>query len=114
MAQANAIDFSNPETVTGWRCIGCGRIEIPANCVGVCEDRKIELVGAWDHAEVAVAFQEARERIATLELLVQSLAHTTPRNATWKESYLALQAQARKLLAGSDTGNAPSDPRRGA
>lgn len=99
MARANAKDFSNPETVQAWRCIGCGRIEMLATCIGVCEDRKIELVGAWDYAEVAVAFEEANERIAALESLLGKLARITPREGGWKDSYLALQAQARKLLA---------------
>ncbi len=105
MAGAKARDFSNPETVQAWRCIGCGRIEAPANCIGVCEDRKVELVGAWDYAEVAVALEDANERIAALESLLGKLAHITPREGAWKDSYLALQAQARKLLALPGQGN---------
>jgi hypothetical protein len=105
MARANARDFSNPETIKAWRCIGCGRIEVPANCIGVCEDRKVELVGAWDYAEAAVALEEATERIAALESLLGKLVHITPREGGWKDSYLALQAQARKLLALSDAKN---------
>jgi hypothetical protein len=106
MARANVRDFSNPETIEAWRCIGCGRIEVPANCVGVCEDRKVELVGAWDYAEVAVALEEAAERIVALESLLGRLARITPREGGWKDSYLAIQAQARKMLALPNTGNA--------
>ena len=91
-------DFSNPDTIKAWQCIGCGRLEAPANCVGICQDRKVELVGAWDYAEVVVALEAASERIAALEAVLKRLAHVTPREATWKDSYLALQAQARKLL----------------
>ena len=106
MADTNAKDFSNPETILGWRCIGCGRIEVPGNCIGVCEDRKVELVGAWDYAEVAIALEGANERIAALESLLGKLAHITPRERAWKDSYLALQARARKLLAPPDSGHA--------
>lgn len=98
MTRHNAKDFSNPDTIKAWQCIGCGRLEAPANCVGICQDRKVELVGAWDYAEVAVALEEANERIAALEALLGRLAHVTPREGTWKDSYLALQTHARKLL----------------
>ena len=86
------------ETITAWRCIGCGRLEAPQSCIGVCQDRKVELVGAWDYAEALVRLEEANERIAKLEALVVKLAHTTPRGGAWKDSYLALQAGARMLL----------------
>ena len=93
-----AKDFSTPDTIKAWQCIGCGRLEAFANCVGVCQDRKVELVSAWDYAEVVVAFEEAKDRIAALESILGRLAHVTPREGTWKDSYLALQAQARKAL----------------
>lgn len=108
MAGASTRDFSSPETVQAWRCIGCGRLEAPANCIGVCEDRKVELVGAWDYADVAVALEEANERIVALESLLGKLAHITPREGAWKDSYLALQTQARKLLAPPDRGGSPA------
>lgn len=98
-------DFSTPDTIKGWQCIGCGRVEAPANCVGICQDRKVELVGAWDYAEVVVALEEANKRIAALESALGRLAHVTPREGTWKESYLALQRHARKLLEGRDAEN---------
>ena len=75
------------------------RLEAPRNCIGVCQDRKVELVSAWDYAKALVALEDANVRIATLETLLVKLAHTTPRDGTWKESYIALQAQARKVLA---------------
>jgi len=91
-------DFSTPDTIAAWQCIGCGRVDAPANCVGICQDRKVELVGAWDYAEAVVALDEARDRVAVLESALGRLAHVTPRDGTWKESYLALQAHARKIL----------------
>jgi hypothetical protein len=87
-------------TITAWRCIGCGRIEAPAPCVGVCEDRKVELVTAWDYAEALSELEDARERLAALEAVVTKLARTRPREGAWKESYVALQQEARAALAG--------------
>ena len=103
--QPRAKDFSNPDTIKGWRCIGCGRVEAPANCVGICQDRKVELVDAWDYAEVVVALDDATERIAALESALAKLAHVTPREGTWKASYLALQAHARKVLERRHSGS---------
>ena len=42
------------QVVEAWRCIGCGRIEAPRPCIGVCEDRKVRLVDAAHH-EAALA-----------------------------------------------------------
>ena len=98
-------DLATPETIKAWRCIGCGRVDAPANCVGVCQDRKVELVSAGDYAEVAVALEEARERVAALEAALVRLAHVTPREGTWKESYIALQMHARKLLERRESEN---------
>ncbi|HMT38900.1 MAG TPA: hypothetical protein PKD02_09455, partial [Thermomonas sp.] len=41
------------ETIEGWRCIGCGKVEATRPCIGVCQDRKVELVAAEDYAELA-------------------------------------------------------------
>ena len=87
-----------PDTITAWQCIGCGRLEAPQNCIGVCQDRKVELVSARDHAEALVALEEANGRVAALETVLRKLAHVTPRGGAWEESYLSLQSEARKLL----------------
>jgi hypothetical protein len=91
--------ISAADTITAWRCIGCGRLEAPQNCIGVCQDRKVELVTAWDYADALACVEEASERIAKLEAVITKLAHTTPREGAWKASYLALQKEAGKLLA---------------
>jgi hypothetical protein len=91
-------DLPLPDTIIAWQCIGCGRLEGPQNCVGVCQDRKVELVSAWDYAEVRSALDDANERIGALETFVRRLAHVTPRDDEWKGSYLALQRTARELL----------------
>ncbi|MEN9357224.1 MAG: hypothetical protein RL695_1395 [Pseudomonadota bacterium] len=78
--------------IKAWQCIGCGKIEAPRPCIGVCQDRPVELVEAATH-EIAL------ERIHALESVLSRLARTTPRHGEWERSYLALQQQARAVLA---------------
>ena len=91
-----------PDPITVWQCIGCGRLEAPQNCIGVCQDRKVEVVGAWDYAEVCSALDDANERVAALEGFLGKLARIAPRAGRWEEAYRALQAEARKVLAAPD------------
>ena len=63
------------------------------------QDRKVEIVGAKDYADVRFALDEANERIAALESLVKRLSRITPREGAWKQCFLALQAAARRLCA---------------
>lgn len=79
------------ETIEGWRCIGCGKVDAPRPCIGVCEDRRVELVLAHDYAELAW-------RVAELEEALALIARVTPKPGELDASWLALQARARKLL----------------
>ncbi len=79
------------DVVTAWQCIGCGRIEAPQQCVGVCQDRKVELVYVAEH-------RAATARAREVDDLLRVLAHTTPRDGDWERTYRALQARALKVL----------------
>jgi hypothetical protein len=83
----------SPERHDAWQCIGCGRIDGPRPCLGICRDRKVELVDA-------AHLDRAHARIAALESLLQVIARTTPRDGGWEDSWRRLQARARLLLAG--------------
>ena len=91
--------------VKAWQCIGCGKIEAPQTCIGVCQDRKVEFVYASEHEEVLAQARHARHRAVILEALVRQLARTTPRKGERERSYLALQNEARHTMAAraSDT-----------
>jgi hypothetical protein len=80
------------ERMKAWQCIGCGRLEAASNCIGICQDRPIELVYASD-------YQELQTDCTALEALVRQLAVTSPREGQWEHSYRALQKRARELLA---------------
>ena len=88
-----------PNVVEAWRCIGCGRIEAPKPCIGVCEDRKVRLVLAADHEAALARLSEAKAAAAGLEGLVRRLATAKPRAGAWERSYKALQAEAERALA---------------
>ena len=84
------------ETVKAWQCIGCGKIEAPQTCIGVCQDRKVELVYAHEHR---AALARAQAQTSALELIVRQIAGATPREGEWERSYRALQERARHALA---------------
>ena len=74
-----------------WQCTGCGRIDHPQPCVGICQDRKAELVHADD-------YDRAAARIAALEALLRRIALTTPRTGETEGAWRAFQREARALL----------------
>jgi hypothetical protein len=84
------------DRVKAWQCIGCGKIEAPQTCVGICQDRKVEFVYALEYDE-ALALQ--RRQLDALQRLARQLAHTTPRDGEWERCFRALQDQARQILA---------------
>jgi hypothetical protein len=74
-----------------WRCAGCGRIDHPQPCVGICRDAKAELVDAAD-------YDAAEARIAALEALLRRIAFTTPRSGESEGAWRVFQRDARALL----------------
>ena len=84
------------DRITAWQCIGCGRLDADATCLGVCQDRKVILVSAAD-------YDEAQREIAGLRLFIRQLASVSPHGGEWEHSYKALQERARRLLDGPGT-----------
>ena len=66
------------EHVKAWQCIGCGKIDAPQTCVGICQDRRVEFVYAFEYDQVLAGLKQERERARLLETLVRQLARTTP------------------------------------
>src|SRR3546814_4800332 len=67
-----------PEPIIAWQCIGCGKLEAPQTCIGVCEDRKVELLPAHHHAEAIAQLDDARNALAQWHNLAHRLLQTTP------------------------------------
>lgn len=94
------------EHVQAWQCIGCGKIEAPQTCIGVCRDRKVEFVYAFEHEETLAQLGLARRQAEAFGALVRQLAFTIPHEGEWERSYRALQNQAKRALttlAGNET-----------
>ena len=83
------------ERTDAWQCIGCGRLESDATCLGVCQDRKVVVVSAAD-------YDAARREIEELRLFIRQLALVSPRGDNWERTYKALQARAERLLGEMD------------
>ena len=78
-----------------WQCAGCGRIEDPQPCVGICRDAKAEFVPAGAHDE---AMRRANEEIAALRAVVRRIAGITPHDGQWEAAWIALRNHARKTV----------------
>jgi hypothetical protein len=87
------------DPVTVWQCIGCGKIEAPQTCIGVCQDRKVQLVYASDHADALIALEDATAQRDRLAAFVRRIACTTPRPGDGEATLAAFRAQARAELA---------------
>ena len=57
--------------IKAWQCVGCGRIDGAAPCVGVCRDQSVELVAARH-------YDEALARIGELEAALRRIVGTRP------------------------------------
>ena len=57
------------DCVKAWQCIGCGMIEAPQTCIGVCEYRKTKLVYAFEHEQALAEAAAASHRAEVLESL---------------------------------------------
>jgi hypothetical protein len=74
-----------------WQCIGCGRIDPPQPCVGICQDRPAEFVPAGE-------YDALEARTAQLEALLRRIAFTTPRPGDFESAWRALQQASRAAL----------------
>jgi hypothetical protein len=91
------------DRVEVWQCIGCGKIEAPQPCIGVCRDRKAQLVYAEEYDALAA-------QLDVLRSVLRQIATITPREGECLRSWVALQRRARAALgmAGRPTGAAES------
>jgi hypothetical protein len=71
-----------------WQCIGCGRIDDPQPCVGICRDQKVEYVLGADHDRI----------VSLLEGIVRTIATTSPRENEAARHWAALRERAKRVL----------------
>ena len=64
--------------IQAWQCIGCGKIEAPQPCIGVCRDRKILMVGKDDHERALAEGVVLRAQLARARAMLQRFSLATP------------------------------------
>lgn len=90
------------EPIAAWQCIGCGRIEAPQTCIGVCQDKRVYLISQADHQEALDAVQQLIGEIDAMQRVLKRIAFTAPREGQWESFWQAAQAEARVLLGQHD------------
>ena len=65
--------------LSAWQCIGCGKLEAPQNCVGVCQDRRVELVYAGEYEAVCAELAVVRGERDALAREVERLTGIAPK-----------------------------------
>jgi hypothetical protein len=60
MMPTNGFALADPEVVEARQCVGCGRLEAPQPCIGVCQDRKVRLVDASSYEEALARLRRAK------------------------------------------------------
>lgn len=84
--------------IEAWQCIGCGRIEAPQTCIGVCRDRKVLLVGLDQHAALRAERDALIQRLDEVRQALSRFAAARPHAGQWQRSWEALQRELQELL----------------
>ena len=90
------------EYIQAWQCIGCGKIEAPQPCIGVCRDRKVLFIGKDEHEAALGENARLRERLQSAASRLRRFGLATPRLGQWETAYAALRDEARALIAELD------------
>lgn len=90
------------EIIDAFQCMGCGRIDAPQDCIGICQDRAMKIVAAGDYFAALERAEAAEGEAAALRALVRQVAHVRPADDRWRETFEAFQRRARALLARVD------------
>lgn len=85
--------------IEAWQCIGCGKLEAPQPCIGVCQDRKVSLVGKGEHEQIEAEAEQLRQQLEAACALLARMVRTKPRQGQVERCWSSFQQQARDLLA---------------
>lgn len=84
--------------IQAWQCIGCGKIEAPQPCIGVCRDKKILMVGKEEHERALAEGAALREQMVRAHAMLQRFGLARPHEGQWERAWLALQIELREAL----------------
>ena len=86
------------EIIDAFQCLGCGKIDAPRECIGICQDRAMKIVAAGDYFEAVARAEAAEQQCEALRELVRQVARVRPADGRWQETFEAFQQRARALL----------------
>lgn len=92
---------------------------MPQPCIGVCQDRKTELVYANVYDRLAAYAAHVSHRNEVIESFIKQLGYIKPHEGEWERTYQALQKQARDILQAlaeadvKDVAELPSSSKQG-
>lgn len=96
---AEDVDWDEPvEFVTTWWCAGCGGIDAPQPCLGICVWRSVEWVNGIRYLEQRAVALAERDTERRLRGLARRVASVTPRAGQWERGWRALEAQAQAMF----------------
>jgi len=87
------------EIIDAFQCMGCGKIDAPQECIGVCQDRAMKIVAAADYFAATDRADAAERNSEDLRELVRQIAHVRPADGRWQETFEAFQRRAQAVLA---------------
>ena len=90
------------EYIQAWQCVGCGKIEAPQPCIGVCRDRKVLFIGKDEHEAALAEIARLREQLQSAASRLRRFGLAAPRAGQWEAAYTALRDEARALIAELD------------
>ena len=86
------------EYIQRWQCTGCGKIDDPQSCVGICQDHKVFPVYASEYEELRKELEVAQADLALLSAQMRQIVKTTPKHPRRERNYHALRELVRRTL----------------
>jgi hypothetical protein len=93
------IDETTPETLTLWRCIGCGAMGNAKDCVAACDFKRAFVVDAASHADLLEYFFNLSEYNEALRGFAGDLVAETATPEGFERALETLRLRAKSLLA---------------
>ena len=91
------------EIIEGWQCVGCGKIDVPRSCIGICEDRRLKLVAVGDYYMAVERAERAERECRELRALLGQLARALPAGDWSSEGDPRARERALTFLAETET-----------
>lgn len=89
--------------IQAWQCIGCGKIEAPQTCIGVCRDRKVFFIGRDEHERALAEVAALRAKLECARTMLLRFGLAKPGKGQHERAWQALHEQVREVLKTFET-----------